>query len=138
MADHVFYKDGDYMDDSDAELYALVFWLDGDFPVPWSLNCIDVKNIENPLQLQDPNLKDDIPVTVKGEEHNGKIIDYGRVFMIGGSFKSYVIHPEISLLTLFTILQKTSASCEGKAFMKCLGFPEFKLKNVKEWNYLKL
>ncbi len=104
MAHHVFYKYGDYMDDSDAELYALVFWLDGDFPVPWSLNCIDVKNIENPLQLQDPNLKDDIPVTVKGEEHNGKIIDYGRVFMIGGNFKSYVIHPEISLLTLFTIL----------------------------------
>lgn len=74
------------MDDYNADMYALVFWMDGDDPVPYAISCIDVKNIENPLQLQDPNLKDDVPVLVKGEEDFGRYLYYGRVFLIGGTF----------------------------------------------------
>lgn len=79
------------MDDYNADLYALVFWVDGDELVPYGMNCIDVKNIENPLQLQDPNLRDDIPVLVKGEEHFGRFIYYGRVFLIGGKFRDTML-----------------------------------------------
>lgn len=76
------------MDDYNAEMYALVFWMDDDYPVPYAMNCIDVKNIENPLQLEDPNLKDDVPVSIKGQECFGKFIFLGRVFLIGS--KSFI------------------------------------------------
>ncbi len=98
MADNIrYYRDGDLMDDSGADMYALVFWLENDVdPVPFSISCIDIRNIENPLQLQDPNVKDDIPVTIKGQEDCGKFIQYGRVFMIGGtSFHIFLLHSNL-------------------------------------------
>ncbi len=75
------------MDDVKAETYALVFWIEVAVdPVPYGMSCIDVKNIENQLQLSDPDLLDDIPALIKGQEEDGPLFNYGRVLdMIGGN-----------------------------------------------------
>ncbi len=84
---YVYYRNGDCMDDVNAETYALVFWIESaDDPVPFGMSCIDVNNIENQLQLSDPDLLDDIPALIKGQEEDGPLLSYGRVFMIGGNF----------------------------------------------------